>query len=77
MKKIYNGITEIKYMYFANWVSLEIKSICCLLNNEKDKKHFCCWQDYSIHAYRGLYLDYGTSAKVPAKPKSINEKEYS
>ena len=52
-----------------------IKSISGLLNTNKDKKHFCCWQDDTIHAYKSLYLHCGPSTKVPSKLKSIDEKE--
>ena len=54
-----------------------IKSISGLLNTNKDKKHFCCWQDDTIHAYKSLYLHCGPSTKVPSKLKSIDENEVS
>ena len=75
-RKIYNGITEIKYINIANWVSQRIKSIRGFLNTVKDKKnHFCCWQDDTIHAYKSLYLHCGPSTKVTSKLKSIDENE--
>ena len=40
-----------------------------------DKKHFCCWQDNTIHAYKCLYLYCGPSTKVTSKSKSIDEIE--
>ena len=43
----------------------------------KIKKHFCCWQDNTIHAYKSLYLHCGSSTKVPSKLKSIDENEFS
>ena len=39
-KKIYNEITEIKYMKFVKLVGSKIKSICGLLNTNKDKNTF-------------------------------------
>ena len=37
MRKFYNGIAEINYVSFANWVSWKIKSISGLLNTNKGK----------------------------------------
>ena len=54
-----------------------IKSISGLSNTNKDKKHFCCWQDDTIHVYKSLYLHCGPSTKVPSKLKSTDEKEVS
>ena len=54
-----------------------IKSISGLSNTNKDKKHFCCWQDDTIHAYKSLYFYCGPSTKVPSKLKSIDENEVS
>ena len=74
-KEIYNetkDITEIKYKNFLNWVSQTIKSISGFLNT---KKHFCCWQDDTVHAYKSLYLHCGPSTKVPSKLISIDENE--
>ena len=79
-KKIYNEIkyvTEIKYINFVNWVRWKIKSISGLLNTNKDKKYFCCWQDNTIHAHKSSYFYCGPSAKVPSKLKSTDENEVS
>ena len=54
-----------------------IKSISGLSNTNKDKKHFCCWQDDTIHVYKSLYLHCGPSTKVPSKSKSIDENDVS
>ena len=37
MRKFYNGIAEINYVSFANWVSWKVKSISGLLNTNKGK----------------------------------------
>ena len=54
-----------------------INSISRLLSTNKDKKHFCCWQDYTIHAYKSLHLHCGPSTKVLSKLKSKDENEVS
>ena len=69
-------VTEIKYINFANWVSYKIKSVHGFLNIDNDKKHICCWQDDTIHAYKSLYLHYlhhRPSIEKPSKLKSTDE----
>ena len=39
-----------------------MKSICGLLNIDKEKKAHAGWH---IHAFKSLYLHYDPSAKVP------------
>lgn len=59
---------------FKNGVSWKIKSIDCLLNNNKDKKHFFVGkmtQHMLIKAC--IYLHCGPSTKIPSKLKSICE----
>ena len=46
------------------------------MKNIKIKKHFCCRQDDTIHAYISLYLHCSPSTKVSSKLKSIDENEY-
>ena len=46
------------------------------MNIDKDflikKNHFCCWQDDTIHAYKSLYLHFGSSTKVNRVAKNGN-----
>ena len=49
-------------MSFANSVGQKIKNIHGLVNIDKDRgKNNFCWHDDTVHAYKSLYLQCGTS----------------